>query len=238
MSDDSIRALVLDELKRLRKRSGAVTVDALSLAPTLCELLGAGDPFLAYTRLSHHLLDGSDERSITAAAASLGFSSDGDTHLHRLTEAGQQLSVDQRQARRLSDEGLEALARLIATNWTIEAVPEFTAILIAERDGVTVAFHAHHPAVAVMREPVVEVLSGDERIVRPLSWSVSEDGARIRLRCGMPLGLAYDERETSLAVQWRGELWPKFTVRLVGGASPDSVETLGNRLMLRLWAAT
>ena len=122
MSEDSGRTLVLDELKLLRKRSGAVTVDALSLAPTVCALLGGGDPLLPYTRLQHHLLDEAHERSIKAAAASLGFSSSDDIHLNRLTDAGEMLAVDQRQARRLSDEGLETLATLIATNWTIETV--------------------------------------------------------------------------------------------------------------------
>ncbi|GAB2513171.1 hypothetical protein [Paramicrobacterium agarici] len=237
MTDDTARTLVLEELKRLRKRSGAVTVDALSLAPTIGAVLGGGDPYLAFTRLQQHLLDESHERTIKAAAASLGFSSDADTHLDRLTEAGVMLSVDQRQARRLSDEGLESLATLITTNWTIEAVPELVVDVIAERDGLALALSAHHPATVAMREPTVELLSAQTRTTLPMSWSVTESVEQMQLRAGMPVRVTYDALETSLTVVWRGEVWPKFTVRLHGGASPLSVETLGNRLMMRLWSA-
>lgn len=237
VTDSSARALVLDELKRLRKRSGAVTVDALSLTPTVCALLGGGDPYLAFTRLQQHLLDESHERSVKAAAASLGFFSDADTHLDRLTEAGVMLSVDQRQARRLSDEGLEALATLITTNWTVEAVPELVIDVIAERNGLALALSAHHPATVAMREPAVEFLSAQIRTTLPVAWSVTGNTEQMQLRAGMPVRVTYDAIETSLTVVWRGEVWPKFTVRLHGGASPLSVETLGNRLMMRLWAA-
>lgn len=222
----------------MRKRGGAATVDAMGLAPTICALLGAGDPLLAFTRLQHHLLDEAHERSITAAAASLGFLSDGGTHLDRLTEAESLLHVNQRQVRRYSDEGLLELAALITTNWTIEAVPEFIADVIEEPTGIALALQADHPAVIEMGEPLVELLSGAERTTLPVTWNRVEDGERVRIRSGMPVRLTYDALETSLTVQWRGEVWPKFTVRLHGGASPNAVESLGNRLMLRLWETT
>lgn len=237
VNDDSARTLVLDELKQLRKRGSAVTVDAMGLAPTICTLLGAGDPLLAFTRLQHHLLDEAHERSITAAAASLGFLSEGNTHLARLTEAEALLHVNQRQVRRYSDEGLLQLAALITTNWTIEVVPELTVDVIAEPAGVMLALHAHHPSVVAMRDPVVELLSESERVALPIAWSRADAEEQVQLRGSMPVRVAYDAQETSLTVQWRGEVWPKFTVRLHGGASPSTVESLGNRLMLRLWEA-
>lgn len=216
-----------------------MTIDALTLAPTICTLLGGGDAALAYARLQQHLIESSHERSIKAVSASLGFSSDGYTHLDRLTDAGEMLSVDQRHARRLSDEGLVMLARLITTNWTIEATPELVVDVIAEHTGVAIMLQGSHPASVTMRVPLATVYLADERTSLPLQWTSaqSEDDDTVQLRLSMPIRLTYDGQETSLTVQWFGEIWPKLSVRLHGGASPDAVETLGNRLLLRLWSA-
>lgn len=109
--------------------------------------------------------------------------------------------------------------------------------MIAEPDSLALAFHAHYPAVATMSDPHVELLTADERTTLLIDWTYTEEPDRVLLRAGMPARVTYDAVETSLTVQWRGELWPKFTVRLHGGASLSSVETLGNRFVLRLWGA-
>lgn len=151
---------VLAELRALRKRSGAVTVDAVAAMPALTRLLGAGDPALAYTRLQHHLLEEAHERSIQAAAASLGFSSAASTHLGRLEDAGQVLAVDQRHARRLSDDGLQAIAALITSNWLVEAVPSLSLAVIAEPAAVRLLLHAEWPTVVEMQQPHISLYVG------------------------------------------------------------------------------
>lgn len=227
---------VLAELRALRKRSGGVTVEAVATKPTLTRLLGAGDPSLAYTRLQHHLLGDAHERSIKAAAASLGFSSAADTHLGRLEDAGQALSVDQRQARRLSDEGLRAIAARVASSWLVEAVPSLSLAVIAEPLTVRLLLRAEWPAIIEMERPVVSLYvgAGEPRMV-PAEWQRRQKGDRAVLSTLSPLSIPRSPDETSVGVTWRGEVWPKFACRLHGTHSDISVESLANRLMIRLW---
>lgn len=231
-------AHVLGELRALRRRSAAVTVDAVATMPTLTRLLGAGDPALAYTRLQHHLLDDAHERVIKAAAASLGFSSGADTHLGRLEDAGQDLSIDQRHARRLSDEGLEMLAALITSSWLVEAVPSLSLTVIAEPDQVSLLVTGEWPSIIEMNEPRLTVYegSGEPRTVST-GWRHGERGDVAVVSAVSPLSIQRTHQETSVAVTWRGETWPKFACHLSGIHADVTVETLGNRLMVRLWGA-
>ena len=233
MPERPLAELVLDELRALRRHPGGVTVDTLALAPVICRLLGSGDPYLAYTRLQHGLIDATADRTLRAAAASLGFSTTGDTHLERLDEAGDELGLDQRQVRRLSDQGLTALAALISTNWTIEAVPELTAVVTSTPDGFMIAVVASRPQVVEMSEPDIDLLTGDVRETPHLDWRSSTTGEIEQLQAS-PIAVPQGAVETSLMIIWRGELWPKFTVHWHGDISNVTTETLGNKLMLRL----
>lgn len=235
--NESARSLVLEELKMLRRRGGAVTVEAMGLAPTICALLGAGDPRLAFTRLQHQIMSGAGERSITAAAISLGFLSEGATHLARLTDGEGLLHVNQRQVRRYSDEGLAALAAVIATNGTVEAVPELVLDLVQEQVGIALAVSAQWPSIVEMQEPIVELLCAQQRTSVATVWIRSAIGERELTRTETAIRVPRDDRETSITARWPGEMWPKFTVRLHGGASPRATETIGNRVMMRLWEA-
>ena len=117
------------ELLELRKSRFGITVDSIAHANVICQLLGAGDPFLAYSRIRHEILNSDFGLPIMAAAASLGLTVKGEGHLNRLTSFGSELYLDQRQVRRYSDKGLRELARMIVTNWPTETSPELSLFL-------------------------------------------------------------------------------------------------------------
>lgn len=233
--DESLQSEVLRELRELRRATAGVTVESLATSRVITRLLGDGDPYLAYTRLQHALLDATSGRSTKAAAASLGFSSAGATHLDRLVEAGDDLGgLDQRQVRRLSDKGLEALSVLIASNWAVESVPSLDVAINYLDQGSAVMLRTVRPLVVAMGDVEVDVLVGNRHIDPPLNWvrEVRDDAEHARLQGTM---LVSDSGlETSLAVVWRGELWPKFAVHWLDQATGVSAETLGNKLMIRL----
>jgi hypothetical protein len=233
--DADLEARVLNDLKMLRKSPNGITVHTLAEALTVSRLLGAGDPYVAYTRLQHVLLDATADRTVRAAAASLGFSSDGETHLDRLEDAGAELGgLDQRQARRLSDRGLQVIAKLIATNWTVEAVPALTATVAVTPSGFQIFVATQRPFVVEMSDPEIEVWVGDDRTTVEVDWEHADDGAADNARTQRPFGVPGKSVETSVAIIWRGELWPRFVVRWIGTSDTVTSETLGNKLMLRL----
>lgn len=234
MPEQSVEELVLKELRALRKDGAGVRVETLARARTICQLLGAGDPYVAYTRLQHALLDSSLDRTIQAAAASLGFASAGSTHLDRLVDAGDDLHLEQRQVRRLSDQGLVAIARLVATNWAVESVPELTAIVASTPDGLELHIATSRPLVVEMRNPALDVLTGTERTTPTLDWTTHWSPEREHSALREPIRFVRPNVETSAVIVWRGELWPKFTIIWDGAHQHVASETLGNKLMLRL----
>ncbi|NEM90905.1 hypothetical protein [Galbitalea soli] len=234
MPDADLEAKVLDDLKMLRKFSNGVTVHTLAEASTICRLLGEGDPYVAYTRLQHALLDATSDRTVRAAAASLGLTSEGQSHLDRLEDAGAELGgIDQRQARRLSDRGLAVIAKLIATNWTVEAVPELTALVSTTPEVCQIIITTQKPSVIYMSEPEIELWVGSGRRSADTTWEYVDRGGTEIARPHLPLEVPNGGVETSATIVWRGELWPKYTVRWVDVAKGVASETLGNKLMLR-----
>jgi hypothetical protein len=234
MPEQSVEELVLKELRALRKDGAGVRVETLARARTICQLLGAGDPYLAYTRLQHALLDSSLDRTIQAAAASLGFASEGSTHLDRLVDAGGDLHLEQRQVRRLSDQGLDAIARLVATNWAVESVPELTAIVASTPDGFELHLATSQPLVVDMSIPTMEILTGTERLSPTLEWTTRETSEREQSALREPIRVVRTIVETSVVIVWRGEIWPKFTTMWHGTHQDVAAEALGNKLVLRL----
>ena len=111
----------------------------MAACPTMVNLLGDGDPLLAFTRLEHRVLEtiehGDDTLPIEAAAFSLGLASASKNHLDRLNDFGAEYGYEARQARRYSDRGITQLARLIASNWVIHAVPAVEVFLAQQSDG-------------------------------------------------------------------------------------------------------
>jgi hypothetical protein len=233
MAHGTLEDAVLLELRELRRATTGVTVETLARAATICRLLGAGDPFVSYNRLQHFLIDAGSDRTVRAAAASLGFAGAGDTHLDRLVDAESDLHLEQRQVRRLSDKGLETIARLIASNWSIESVPDLTTIVVGGASGFEIHLSANRPLVVEMRDPVVDVLVGEERSVPELDWVRRIAGELEHGALRQPLFVERTVQATSVVIVWRGELWPKFTVAWQGVHHDVVSESLGNKLMLR-----
>lgn len=230
----SLEERVLAELLMLRKLTRGVTVDSLARADTICQLLGSGDPYVAYTRLTHEVLESDLDVAIQAAAASLGFSSEAESHLQRLDEFGARVHLEQRQVRRYSDTGIRVLARLIATNWPTETVPQLSVIVHRGASGWEVHLATRCLLVVEMRTPSVEVLIGSRRSRPMLRWRRADAGTWRRAHTNDPIQIAKSIEETSIVFVWHGELWPKFSVGWNVHGPPVASESLGNKLMLRL----
>lgn len=231
----SLAEEVHEDLKRLRKHRDAASVANLGrLAPTICDLLGAGDPHLARARLTHELLEAETSTEIDAAAAALGFAADGDTVLDRLSSYGQEVFLDQRQVRRLSDRGLESLAWLITTNWPTETVPQLTATIIYTGSGWEVHLVTKRLQVVEMRQPDAIIMQGDTTTDAVLEWHQTCDETWEHAHLREPIPVANTGQETSVSITWRGELWPKFNTQWHTTTPMAASESLGNKLMLRL----
>lgn len=160
------------ELLAVRKRADGLSSTSITSCRVLVDLLGEGDPLIAMTRLTHRILEtielDDDAVRITAAAYSLGLGSAGRTHLHRLTDFGIEYGYEARQARRLSDEGLRELARLITTNWVVHAVPSVEVFVVQISDrSFAVQVNTRRQWYIDMQALVIEAQDGDGRR-RPL----------------------------------------------------------------------
>lgn len=234
MTELTLEERVLAELLQLRKHTTGVTVEALAYAPVICALLGAGDPYVAYTRLSHEILNSDLDLAVRAAGASLGLLADADTHLKRLDAFGADIGMEQRQVRRYSDRGVRILARLIATNWPTVTVPQITAAVLRSEEGWELHLATARLLVVEMRPVSVSVLAGDTREELAPQWTIARDETWQHARTVRPLWVPDQDRETSVVLVWRGELWPKHAVTWVGPHTGAMSESLGNKVMLRL----
>lgn len=234
MSDPSLEERIRAELLVARKRPDGLTVEALADSPTISGLLGNGDPYIAFTRLGHEVLDSDLSVAVKAAAASLGLLADGDTHLKRLDAFGAEVGLEQRQVRRYSDNGVRILARLIATNWPTETVPRVAVTVVRASQDWEVQIATSRLLIISMREPQITVLRGEDRSEMPVIWSNVKDERSHHVATAEPLLIARTDEEISLVVSWRGELWPKFDVVWIGSHIDAASESLGNKLMLRL----
>lgn len=238
-SEEAIHA----ELHAARRRPGGLSPQVMAESPVMCDLLGNGDPEVAHVELSHKLMElieaEDDVMAIEAACYSLGLTTAADTHLARLEQFGAKHYLDQRQARRYSDRGLEQLARLISTHWTTQTVPEATVIVIGvPPDQVAVSIQLRCQRHVDMRAPNVS-LWADAAGPAPLavSWrrTSEPDSLWNEDELAEP-ALVPVERETTIRVVWRGEVWPKFTVVFTGDLDAGMVrsETLGAACALTL----
>jgi hypothetical protein len=231
----SIEELVLAELLAIRKSSEGVTLEAVTQAEVLRQLLGSGDPYLAYSRFRQFALHIDLDVSVQAAVASLGFSTYGTTHLSRLTEFGEEVGLEQRQVRRHSDKGLRVLARLIASNWAIESSPQLTAIVIGGGRFFELHLLLRNLLITAMKRPAIWLAQGASRLEMDTDLVDEEDGLWGVSRTREPIVVNLSGSETSLEIVWRGELWPLFRVVWRGvEATEVASETIGNKLMLRL----
>lgn len=233
MSEDAIR----DELLMARGRPGGLSPQTMAQCPVMCDLLGNGDPEVAHVQLSLKILEiveaEDDVMAIEAACYSLGLATAADTHLRRLEEFGGKHFIDQRQARRYSDRGVKQLARLIATNWTTQTVPEATIIVVGTipgQIGFTIRLRCQRHV--DMRDPKVGIWLADQDEATSLAveWQRSSEPGALwtedEFETSKVLAV---EQETTIRLIWRGEVWPKFTVVLTGDIDAGMVvsETLG-----------
>ena len=209
---------VHDELLAMRKHRDGVTVGNLARTTAILEVLGAGDPRLAYNQLKHVLLSLDQDLAVTAAGYSLGYASDFDSHLGRLDDFGQHHTYDQRQARRYSDKGIEQIARHISSEWVLEASPTLSIEVVrADHEVLELVMRTQRLAVVEMREPVAEiVLPWVERTIHPAVWhqaSSANDQEHTMAHIGVDRE-RYPEGAVSVSVLWLGEVWPKFEIAI------------------------
>ena len=232
----SLEERIRSELLVMRKTSDGVTVAALVDSPVIVGLLGDGDPRTAYNKLKHVVLDAEPTIALAAAASSLALTSARSTHLGRLEDFGAEHGYDQRQARRYSDRGVRELAQLISA-WAVESVPalDVTAYQVGQHDFVFMATARRHHYVEM--RPVratLRVGTGEPQDVTP-DFADHEEGIWIVGRTPGPVTLLAEE-EASLIWEWRGELWPKFSVAWRTDLNGHALvsESLGNKMMIRI----
>ncbi len=225
------------ELLFARKRPGGLSPHTMAQCPVMCDLLGNGDPEVALVELNHKIIEliesDDDIIAIEAASYSLGLCTYADTHLARLEEFGSKHFLDQRQARRYSDRGLLQLARLIATHWTTQTVPEAQIIIVGmPPDHLGLGIQLKCQRHIEMSTPKVTIWHDDEPEASqlPVQWQTNtkEGSPWIETELTEPQ-IIQIYTESTLRVLWRGETWPKFTVALTGDIDAKQVtaETLG-----------
>ena len=237
----SLEDRVKAELLVIRKASEGLTAAAIARSPVIRGLLGAGDPQVAYNILKHLILNADGDTGLEAAISSLRLTSDQATHLGRLDEFGTDRGYEQRHVRRYSDKGIQQLATLIATNWTVTSVPSL------DVHGYQVAADRFIFGAETKRQHYIDMQPLQIHLYRGLEDSYqlkitlteSEDDIWNLARLVQPIEV-HPVQETSLAFVWRGELWPKFSMQwrtdIVGYGITN--ESVGNKLMVRLLPPT
>lgn len=240
---------VLGELLAARKTAEGLSPNAMAQCRVMVGLLGDGDPLVAFTRLQARVLEslelGDDVMPIEAAAYSLGLSSDQKTHLDRLNDFGMEFGYEARQARRLSDKGIRQLAQLVASNWVVHTVPTLELFIAQQRDGsLALTLRTRRQRFVDMAALSVRREAADGREAVPASGETQavgcaqDDSLWVTERLAEPLHLPVEElSESGASVRfvWHGEMWPRFSVTMVGPIAPDTLlttQTLGAALLL------
>lgn len=250
--DESVSKLteiVHSELLTARRSRHGLSAVSMSEYPTMRRLLGDGDPLVAFQRLQHRILETldtrDDVRAIEAATYSLGLGSAGETHLDRLVEFGNAYGYEARQVRRFSDLGVRQLARLITSNWIVHAVPalEVFASQQANRSW-AITLRATRPRLIDMSDVELSTANANGRrdAVHASLANVSIEPNEIQtLATPFVLAAAAPGAPRHLRFEWRGEVWPRFVMNVVGPVLPHHVltsQTLGNTLQLSVEVLT
>lgn len=223
--DMALRDTIAEELRTLRRLSGPLDSTKMVHAPHLLKGLGGGDADVAALRLLAMRSEHKEDRDIVAAMASIGYGTEGDTVLDRLTGYGVQQYVDARTVRRWSDNGIQKLATLILTKgpW-IDPRIEFGITIDATY--ATVALSLEIPRNLGMAKPELTINHNEIDIDLTRSkrapsadWYRTES-FRVELIDGDPVLHA--------RLAWRGEKVPVFvcTANDVGGRSVSSYLSL------------
>ena len=250
-----MEAQVLSELLTARKTTQGLSPTGMTACPTIAALLGDGDPLVAFTQLQARVLQliaqDDDILAIQAAAYSLGFASDRTTHLDRLTDFGTDYGFEARQARRHSDTGLRRLAHLICSNWIVQTVPTCDIHVNHSPAGtLTLMVSTRWQWFVDMKPPTISLVDdrGGLTPVKPtpvftqptdpasdpkITWLTSH------LKRPLTFSMRQQDDDLQAQVSWVGEVWPCFTVTVVGPLT-DSTQVratiIGNTAVLRLEA--
>ncbi|BDA65719.1 hypothetical protein [Actinomyces capricornis] len=247
-ADQSRPALVeqvLSELLAARKRPTGLSPTGMTAMPTVVALLGGGDPSVAFTQLQDRVLQVIDQDDdvlpIQAAAYSLGFASARSTHLARLNDFGADYGFEARQARRHSDTGLQRIAHLICTTWTVQLTPACHVWLAGQPNGaLELQISTAWPWFIDMKPMGLDTLDSDSRWIpwqsalrftAPLDPTAAPETLWLRCHLEQPLHL---RPVLPVRLRWPGEVWPQFTTTtadLPPGVSL-SITTLGNTWIL------
>ena len=248
---------IYTELFVARSQAHGLTIPFIAQqCPSLCALLGNGDPAVAFSELSHRMLEliaqGDDAQAVEALTYSLGLTTDelARTHTDRLNElAGD--DRDERTIRRYSDRGLLQVARLIATNWTTQTVPELTVILLrSSPEQLSLMLRTRRQWLIDMHQPTINLWQPDDPAhihpVKPV-WQPEQptdangqnnhDGpwrtSSLQQTLTIPL---VEHSETALQIVWKGDIWPKFIVNIIGNIEANTIqtETVGNNIIVTI----
>ena len=247
------------ELFAARKSSEGLSHNSMSTCPVMRDLLGDGDPLAAFQRLTHRILEtldtDDDVRAIEAATYSLGLGSAGKTHLDRLNDFGQEYGYEARQARRYSDRGLRQLARLITSNWIVHTVPTLEVFVAQQPDhSLAVTLRATRQHFVDMHGVQVYEQQGERersQIARSIGRRLEPEGSaqqQTRAKCiveelDRPFVLKSPKPGVPrhLRFEWKGEVWPRFVLSVVGTLASDCVltsQTLGNTMQVTVEVLT
>lgn len=219
----------------------------------MVSLLGNGDPMVAFSRLQARILEtlelGDDTIAMQAAAYSLGLASSGKTHLDRLVKFGDEYGYEARQARRYSDRGIVQLAKLICSNWVVHAVPSVEVFIAQQSDGsYAMTLRTKRQRLVDMQTVLIRRRSQDggllpltsEPVFERVPPSADADRLWITERLQRPMRLPapmVNQAGVLVRIEWHGEVWPRFSVSLVGSLSAEIVlttQSLGNALQVEL----
>lgn len=248
-----LQDLVRAELLAARRSPEGLSANSMTNFPAMRDLLGDGDPLVAFKRLSHRLLETldtkDDVRALEAAAYSLGLASGASTHLARLDEFGAEYGYEQRQVRRYSDRGIEQLTGLITSNWVVHNVPTLEVFMAQQSNGsfaVTLrttrqwfidmhAVEAYERAGEEQQVDRTTNIGGSEESepgspATPGAPSVTES-----MEKPFVLKAAEPGVPRHLRLVWQGEIWPRFALSIVGALSGEQLvtnQTLGNTMQI------
>lgn len=245
----AVERLVRQELLAARKSPNGLSANSMAAYPTMRDLLGDGDPLIAFQRLHHRILEtldtNDDVRAIEAAVYSLGLGSAGKTHLARLEDFGTEYGYEVRQVRRYSDKGIEQLARLITSNWIVHTVPTLEVFLVQQSNGsFAVSLRTTRQHFIDMHDVQAYEQEGDSpRTPRPTTLQAEDTApsgslpSRVTETLAQPFVLKAAKPGTPrhLRFVWQGEVWPRFVLNLVGSIEDGQVitsQTLGNAMQV------
>lgn len=204
-----IRETLISELRLLRRAPGPLDDAKLTLSKAILKGLGGGDASLALARLERVRQLNESDRDVSAAFASFGYDSVGDSVLARLEEFAALNFVDARTARRWSDAGIAKLAGLIvsADPWRQPVAALNLLAYSTETQLLDVRLRLRGQPNVAMFEPKVEI----DREAVPIAWMPRQPGLTVESEA---IAVHLEEEVAVLSFQWRGDLACQYSISI------------------------